>query len=421
MDNLLSNVGRVWSLTFIVHVNISNIVKWDTHNTTMQQTWIVSRLWFCRPISWICKKQSSVSHSSTEAEIYSSRFMLTHGLYSCSHSLGFGDWNVSFLPNRIDGPKRESHGQTRWRLWSLIGITRSRSQSSTLTSFQQNIDHIPPKTTKSGSSALLYVTEDNKAVIKMILKGIGSRSCFGFVFAWQDKLGPPRSKFVTLRPYTDSQTLDRRKLHAWWVEQYSSVVQDQPFQFHLLHKEFQLDKLLHNDVEGTRVNRRRKSCVQVATCSDEKNIQKTPTILRLRFGATKESKLRREPVDQNSKAWEQHACTRSQFFSWQGKSEWHRSDVERTLPTIVTHIPLYGSRLLHGQQNLWKTTVRTLNFFWMWIRLLVKVYDCRSSSSSSSRKRPWHEFDACDELLWKIVGRLYRETEKLSERNRWHN
>ena len=35
------------------------------------------------------------------------------------------------------------------------------------------------------------------------------------------------------------------------------------------HQEFQLDKLLHNGEEDTRAKRRRNSCVQVATCSDE--------------------------------------------------------------------------------------------------------------------------------------------------------
>ena len=36
-----------------------------------------------------------------------------------------------------------------------------------------------------------------------------------------------------------------------------------------MHQEFQLDKLLHNGEEDTRAKRRRKSCVQVATCSGE--------------------------------------------------------------------------------------------------------------------------------------------------------
>ena len=53
------------------------------------------------------------------------------------------------------------------------------------------------------------------------------------------------------------------------MEQSSSFVQYQPFQLHLLHQEFQLDKLLHNGEEDTRSKRRRKGCVQVATSSDE--------------------------------------------------------------------------------------------------------------------------------------------------------
>ena len=34
-----------------------------------------------------------------------------------------------------------------------------------------NIDHVPSSGTLSGSNAVLYVVEDNEAVIKMIIKG----------------------------------------------------------------------------------------------------------------------------------------------------------------------------------------------------------------------------------------------------------
>ena len=43
------------------------------------------------PISWMCKKKTSVSHGSAEAEIISLDAGCTHGRYSRSHSLGFGD------------------------------------------------------------------------------------------------------------------------------------------------------------------------------------------------------------------------------------------------------------------------------------------------------------------------------------------
>ena len=43
------------------------------------------------PMSWMCKKQTSVSHSLTEAELVSLDAGLRNGRYSRSHSLGFGD------------------------------------------------------------------------------------------------------------------------------------------------------------------------------------------------------------------------------------------------------------------------------------------------------------------------------------------
>ena len=58
------------------------------------------------PISWMFKKQASVSHSSTEAEVIS-RCRFQHGWDSRSRSLGSSDWSVSFLtkPNQTNKPK----------------------------------------------------------------------------------------------------------------------------------------------------------------------------------------------------------------------------------------------------------------------------------------------------------------------------
>ena len=64
---------------------------------------------------------------------------------------------------------RESHGETRRQLSSRTCITPS--QSSTPHAIPTNIDHIPSNTAHSGPSAMLYVFEDNEAVIKMIIKG----------------------------------------------------------------------------------------------------------------------------------------------------------------------------------------------------------------------------------------------------------
>ena len=65
-----------------------------------------------------------------------------------------------------------------------------------------------------------------------------------------------------------------------------------------------------------------------------------------------------EPVAQNSEAWKQplaHGASSSV-----DKSKGYRSDMEPPPPNIAEHIPFYGSRLLHGQEDLWKTTWRSL-------------------------------------------------------------
>ena len=54
---------------------------------------------------------------------------------------------------------------------------------------------------------------------------------------------------------------------------------------------------------------------------------------------------------------------------------------------IATHIPYFGSCLLHGQGNLWKTTWRSYGRFGREIRYLVNVHEYHSSSSGSSRTR----------------------------------
>ena len=108
------------------------------------------------PISWMCKKQTSVSHSSTESEIIS----LDTGL-------------------RLDGlPALE--------LWDLIvSVFGSVSQISDRTGQPVNgknksynkidvvhdIDLVPSNVQSANREALLYVFEDNEAVIKMIMKG----------------------------------------------------------------------------------------------------------------------------------------------------------------------------------------------------------------------------------------------------------
>ena len=92
-----------------------------------------------------------------------------------------------------------------------------------------------------------------------------------------------------------------------------------------------------------------------------------------------------EPVAQNSIAWEQPFAHEAR--SSVDNSRGYRSDMEPLPPNIAEHIPFRGSRLLHGQANLWKTTWRSCGRFESEFGCLVNVHEYHSSSSGSSRKR----------------------------------
>ena len=108
------------------------------------------------PISWMCKKQTSVSHSSTESEIISLDTGLRLDglpaleLWDLIISV-FG--NVSHISDRTGQP--------------VNGKNKSHNKIDVI----QDIDSVPSNVQSANREALLYVFEDNEAVIKMIMKG----------------------------------------------------------------------------------------------------------------------------------------------------------------------------------------------------------------------------------------------------------
>ena len=109
------------------------------------------------PISWMCKKQTSVSHSSTESEIIS----LDAGLrLDAIPALDLWDLIVSVLGNTIQTPERQGR--------PVVNDKEQRSQG--MTNVLNHIDCVPSDVQFSHQEALLYVFEDNEAVIKMIIR-----------------------------------------------------------------------------------------------------------------------------------------------------------------------------------------------------------------------------------------------------------
>ena len=111
------------------------------------------------PISWMCKKQTSVSHSSTESETTS----LDTGLrLDGLPALELWDLIVSVLGN----VSRVSDGSGK-----PDNDVHKRHKSFEKIDVMKDIDSVPLNVQSSRQEALLYVFEDNEAVIKMIIKG----------------------------------------------------------------------------------------------------------------------------------------------------------------------------------------------------------------------------------------------------------
>ena len=110
------------------------------------------------PISWMCKKQASVLHSSTESEIIS----LDAGLrLDDIPALDLWDLIVAVLGNTFqkDQVRRDPHKfPTRNKIHGKIDDPN-------------NVDFISSNVESSHQEALLYVFEDNEAVIQMIMQG----------------------------------------------------------------------------------------------------------------------------------------------------------------------------------------------------------------------------------------------------------
>ena len=111
------------------------------------------------PISWMCKKQTSVSHSSTESEIISLDTGLRLDglpaleLWDLIVSV-FG--NISHISDRTEKPENGEN---------------MHHKSHNKIDAMKDIDSVPLNVQSARQEALLYVFEDNEAVIKLIING----------------------------------------------------------------------------------------------------------------------------------------------------------------------------------------------------------------------------------------------------------
>ena len=122
------------------------------------------------PISWMCKKQTSVSHSSPESEIIS----LDAGLrLDGLPALDFWDLIVAVLHGNThqSNQARRDLCTNQREVRSTPHTIQKRKKSHGMIDDLDNVDFLSSNVNSSRQEALLYVFEDNEAVIKMIIKG----------------------------------------------------------------------------------------------------------------------------------------------------------------------------------------------------------------------------------------------------------
>ena len=165
---------------FITHVGIDNIVMWEIllgnadwdcfktltlreilkiQNPLLEEDCAFLEVRLFVPISWMCKKQTAVSHSSTESEIFSLDTELKLDAFLALELwdlIVFVLGNVSRVSDGSGQPDRRVHKNHK-----------SHNKVDTM----KNIDSVLSNVQSARQKALLYVFEDNEAVIKMIIKG----------------------------------------------------------------------------------------------------------------------------------------------------------------------------------------------------------------------------------------------------------
>ena len=133
------------------------------------------------PISWMCRKQTSVSHSSTESESFP--WMHDWGWTENSH---FDSWDL--IVAVLQGNTHQND-QVRGDPYKCPTPKKTHGKIDDL----NNVDSFSSNVNSSCEEAVLYIFEDNFSMIKMVIKGRSlamrhvsrtHRFALGWLFDW---------------------------------------------------------------------------------------------------------------------------------------------------------------------------------------------------------------------------------------------
>ena len=120
------------------------------------------------PISWMCKKQTSVSHRSTEAEIIFLDAVLRMDGIPAPDLWELVTEVFHSSTNQFKKSKGRAQGNLSRNKHTQIQ-TKISSQHDNLE--LRNVDCVTSNAKSSQFGAMLYIFEDNETMIKMIIKG----------------------------------------------------------------------------------------------------------------------------------------------------------------------------------------------------------------------------------------------------------
>ena len=188
---LVTNDNLVWSLTFIIHVTINNIVMWETLQNYAD--------WDCFKTPILQEILRTQNLILVEHYVFLEVIRLFQSVGCARNKLQFHtvqqnqtsfswtqDWGWTVYPNLIYGTwssqffteiriRTEKNGETR--CWSNVKLVLHLTRFTNASNLKEwsmildNVDFVSSNVQSSHQEALLYVFEDNEAVIKMIIKG----------------------------------------------------------------------------------------------------------------------------------------------------------------------------------------------------------------------------------------------------------
>ena len=155
----LSIVDWVYSKTQILLATLRtlNQLQVESHVSSEVETFV--------PISWMCKKQTSVSHSSTESDIFSlDAGLRKDGLFA----LDLWDIAIEVLLSRNNTTRQGRQAQGNL---CTAGNHSPTEKSERDVGQLSDVDYVPTNSHSSQGESQLYIFVYNEAVIKMTIKG----------------------------------------------------------------------------------------------------------------------------------------------------------------------------------------------------------------------------------------------------------